>query len=242
MTALEVRDLTVRYGTTVALAHVSLRLDPGEQVALVGPNGAGKSTLLRAMSGLVAHDGAVQLGSTVRRLPPVALIPQRSSLDHGFPASVEEIVMMGRRRHLGPIRRPGSHDHGIVRNAMEITRLTSFRNRPIATLSGGELQRALIARALAQEASILLIDEALNEVDLRSRDEILSLFHRLGALGTTLFVATHDLSLVRRFFPRCIALNRRVVADGPPSASLDAWTIERTFGSGDPDGPGVSRA
>jgi ABC-type Mn2+/Zn2+ transport system ATPase subunit len=228
--------LGVRYGRHVALTDVSFCVEPGELVAVVGPNGAGKSTLFKAICGLVPHGGAVHLGGAHchhrRDRMLAAYIPQRAELDLDFPITVEELALSGRRRFRAVGRRASVADRAAAADALERVGLAGLDGRPIGSLSGGQLQRAFVARALAQEAHLVLLDEALSGVDLPSTDLLLGLFAELCERGTSLLVATHDLALARRRFDRCLALNGRLVADGPPSAALGQDIVDATFGSG----------
>lgn len=231
--AVAVRDLGVRYGAAVALAGVSFRLRPGELVALVGPNGAGKSSLLRAMAGLVPSSGEVVVGAAATRRArrgSIAYLPQRSAIDPMFPITVGELVLSGRRPFLAPWRRPAGTDRAAVVAALDEVGLARRAGDGIGTLSGGQLQRALVARALAQEASVLLLDEPLVGVDVANVDELVGLLGRLAAAGRTIVVSTHDLGVTRRWFGRCLAVNRMLVGDGRPADVLAPGAIELLFG------------
>jgi manganese/iron transport system ATP-binding protein len=220
---------------TEALVDVSFQVNPGELIAVVGPNGAGKSTLFKAISGLVSHRGSVELCGThchhQRDRLGAAYIPQRNDLDADFPITVGQLVLAGRRRFLRLGQRPGQRNQQAALEALDRVGLADLRRRPLATLSGGQMQRAFLARALAQEAHLILLDEALSGVDQPRTEALLDLFADLVASGTSLLVATHDLSLARRRFGRCLAVNHRLVADGPPGQALDPEHIEATFGS-----------
>ena len=233
--ALAVRSLSVRYGAGVVLRGVSFALGRGEVVALVGPNGAGKSTLYRALVGLVAHDGEVVMHGRAchHRSTRVqaAYVPQSSDVDLSFPISVGEVVLAGRRRFLRARRFARPADVASVADALARVGLEGFERRAIGALSGGELQRVYLARALAQEADILLLDESFSGVDEPGTADLLGLLDDLAADGTCVLVATHDLALARRRFGRALALNGRLVADGHPRVVLDDPCIEATFGS-----------
>ena len=228
--------LGVRYGRHVALTDVTIRVAPGELIAVVGPNGAGKSTLFKAVCGLVPHHGTVALGGTHchhhRDRMTAAYIPQRADLDLDFPITVDELVLAGRRRFRSVVRRATNEDRRAAGEALERVGLAGYGRRAIGSLSGGQLQRAFVARALAQEAHLVLLDEALSGVDMPTTESLLELFADLCARGTSLLVATHDLALARRRFARCLAVNGRVVADGPPSIALGEANVDATFGSG----------
>jgi len=232
---LRVDDIGVTYPpATLALTGVSFAVHPGELIAVVGPNGAGKSSLFKAISGLVAHHGTVELcGSHChhqRDRLGAAYIPQRNDLDADFPITVGQLVLAGRRRFLRLGQRPGPRHRRAALDALERVELADLRGRPLSTLSGGQMQRAFLARALAQEAELILLDEALSGVDQPRTEALLDLFADLTRSGASLLVATHDLSLARRRFGRCLAINHRLVADGPPERVLDPDTIEATFG------------
>lgn len=233
---LRVSGVSVTYPpASTVLDDVSFEVVPGELVAVVGPNGAGKSTLFKAISGLVAHEGNVELGGIhchhQRDRLGAAYIPQRSDLDHDFPITVGQLVLAGRRRFLRLGQRPGLRHREAASDALERVGLTHLARRPLSTLSGGQAQRAFLARALAQEAHLILLDEALSGVDQPRTEGLLDLFADLAGSGTSLLIATHDLSLARRRFTRCLAINRGLIGDGPPETALDAARIEATFGS-----------
>jgi ABC-type Mn2+/Zn2+ transport system ATPase subunit len=228
--AIRAHHLDVRYGATVALQDVSVAVDPGELVALVGPNGAGKSSLLRALLGLIPYDGDVVLhGRPCRRgaRTNVAFVAQRHDVDAGFPITVGQLVASGRRPFRRTGRRPGATDRHAVAGALARVGLDGLERRPIGTLSGGQLQRGFLARALAQEASVLLLDEPLAGLDAASAAALLDLLADLCDDGAAALVCMHDLALVRARFARCVALQRTVVGDGSPDDVLGAEGLER---------------
>jgi manganese/iron transport system ATP-binding protein len=232
---LEVIDLGVAYGDTVVLEDVSFAVGHGELVGVIGPNGAGKSTLFKAICGLVNHTGEVEVNgvhchSRTDRMD-IAYIPQRSGADITFPITVGELVLAGRRRFHRWYARPSVHDIDEAKRMLGLVELTGMEDRSLTQLSGGQLQRAYIARALAQEASVLMLDESLSGVDQPSTAELFEVFERLTDRGTTLLLATHDLALARRRFPRCMAVNRRLLGDGSPDEVLAPEILDRTFGS-----------
>jgi ABC-type Mn2+/Zn2+ transport system ATPase subunit len=232
---LEVDGLGVRYGTTQALYDVSFSVQRGELIGVIGPNGAGKSTLFKAICGLVNHTGNVEVNSVhchdrTDRMD-IAYIPQRNDADLTFPISVGELVMAGRRRFRHWYARPTGSDKLLVAEALERVGLSSVGSRSLNELSGGQLQRAYLARALTQQASVVLLDEALSGVDQPTTHELFDVFTSLAAEGTTMLVATHDLALARRRFARCIAVNGTIRGDGPPAAVLAADVLDATFGT-----------
>lgn len=216
--ALTVTGLEVRYGTLTALRDVSTSLDRGELVALIGPNGAGKTTLLRALAGLVPARGEVCLGAGTARPVRVAYVAQRLGFDPAFPITAGRLVGTGRRGFTGRWRPLRATDRAAVRGALHRVGLPDLGARPIAELSGGQLQRVVLARALAQEADVLLLDEPLSAVDHPTCDELLGLLRSLCDAGRTVLLSTHDLGLVRRRFDRCLGVNRTLRVDGPADA------------------------
>jgi ABC-type Mn2+/Zn2+ transport system ATPase subunit len=234
---LEVRGLGVHYGPSHVLHHVSFRVGAGELIAVIGPNGAGKSTMFKAICGLVNHEGVVEVNGVhchdhTDRMD-LAYIPQRHDSDLNFPITVGELVMAGRRRFRRWYQRPSDDDVTATELALERVRLAGTAHRSLTELSGGQLQRAYVARALAQEASVVLLDEALSGVDQPSTLELLDVFETLAAHGTTLLVATHDLALARRRFSRCLAVNGTLRGDGAPASVLAGDVLESTFGTAD---------
>jgi ABC-type Mn2+/Zn2+ transport system ATPase subunit len=186
------------------------------------------------LAGFVDHEGDVVVhGEHCHHLErkAIAYIPQQSDLDLRFPITVSEVVMAGRRRFHAGRMRATQHDHATVASCLEQVDLAGTESRSLSTLSGGQVQRVLLARALAQEADVLLLDEALSGVDTRHTDELISLFSTLCARGTSVLVSTHDLGLVRSRFTRCLTVNGRVLGDGTPTVELSGEKLERLFGS-----------
>lgn len=232
---LEVDHLGVRYGSTDALFDASFRVRRGELIGVIGPNGAGKSTLFKAICGLVNHTGTVEVNGVhchhrTDRMD-IAYIPQRNDSDLHFPITVGQLVLAGRRRFRGWWARSGQADLAKATAALDRVNLAGMHNRSLTELSGGQLQRAYLARALTQEASIVLLDEALSGVDQPTTSEMFDVFEDLTTEGTTFLVATHDLALARRRFPRCLAINGTVRGDGPPDVVLSPAILDATFGS-----------
>jgi ABC-type Mn2+/Zn2+ transport system ATPase subunit len=215
--ALATDRLSVCYPGTrrLALRGVSVRAARGSRVALVGPNGAGKSTLLKAVAGLVpAAAGEVRVygnpvGACHHR---VAYLPQRGDIDWTYPIPVSRFVLAGRYVHLGWLRRPGRYDREVAAAVLDRLGLGPLADRPVGRLSGGQQQRALLARALAQEADLLLLDEPLNAVDAETKDIIYAVMADLRADGKTLVVATHDLGRQADAFDAAVYLQNGEVA------------------------------
>ncbi len=232
------RGLTFAHPGAVeaAVRGVSLSLTPGRLLAVVGPNGAGKTTLLRLLTGSLApQQGEVllddcplgELGDRARARA-LAVVPQFESSP--FPVTVREMVGMGRYAHLGPWERAGAHDRAVVERALERCAVAEFTDRQLGELSGGELQRARIARALVQEAPILLLDEPTAGLDLRYRMELFHLLRELRADGLAVLVITHDLNLAARFADRLLLLDRgRATARGAPEEVLSREALEAVY-------------
>lgn len=234
MSVLEARDVSVSYdGRTTVLESSSFVMDTGELVAVVGPNGSGKSTLFKALAGFVDHEGDVVVnGQKCHHLErrAIAYIPQQSDIDVRFPISVSEVVMAGRRRFHGRRMRARDDDRIRVEACLAQVDLGDAGDKLLGTLSGGQIQRVMIARALAQEADVLLLDEAMSGVDAQHVEDLLQLFTDLCAHGTAVMVSSHDLSLVRAHFSRCLAVNGRIIGDGSPSDLLTGDALDQLFG------------
>lgn len=231
--ALEIRRMTVSYGARPVVWDVDATFPAGAVSAIVGPNGAGKSTLLKAALGLVPADAgqAVVLGEPARAARRrIAYVPQRESVDWDFPITVREVVEMGRYPRVGWIRRVPRADRAIVDEQLERVGMTAYADRQIGRLSGGQRQRVFLARALAQDAQVLLMDEPFAGVDARTETAILDLFGELRADGRSVVVVHHDLATVRRRFDHALLLNVRVVAEGPVAESLASDQLRRAYG------------
>lgn len=230
--AVAIRHLTVRYRQIEALSDVSVDIQAGEQIAIVGPNGAGKSTLLKAIAGLQPITaGEVRIFGVERAEPnTIAYVPQRLQVDWRFPVSVSDVVLMGRVGRIGLLRRPSRHDRLLAQRALERVGLAAFANRQIGQLSGGQQQRVFLARALAQEARLLLMDEPLVGLDIPSQDEIFRALVALRAEGVTILTALHDLQQAARYFDRVMLLNRRLIAYAPAREAFTAANLVATYG------------
>ena len=219
------------------LDGVDLHADRGQLVGLIGPNGAGKSTLLRAISGMLRYRGgtvcldgadlnAISAKDVAARL---ALVPQIAPYTHGFTAL--ELVLMGRYPHLGPFQIEGREDDRIAKDAMRLTEIEQFADRTLDTLSGGERQRVFLARALAQQPRILLLDEPTSNLDVFHQIKVLDLVRQLVDDGLTAVAAIHDLNMAARYCDRLVLLSEgRVLADGPPEDVLSPEIVESAFG------------
>jgi manganese/iron transport system ATP-binding protein len=231
--ALVLDHVRAGFDRTVVLDDVTANVPVGASVALVGPNGAGKTTLLRTVLGLVpVTRGRVEvLGTTpARARREVAYVPQADTLDAQFPVSVRQVVLMGRYRRIGWVRRPRAADRAAAMAALHEVGLADRADHRFGVLSGGQRQRVLLARAVAQEARLLLLDEPFNGVDAPTTDGLLAVLARLRAAGAAVVVATHDLALARVACDRAWLLNRRQVAFGPVDAMLRADLLTATYG------------
>lgn len=229
---LDVHKLIVHYNGSPALENLTFHLHAGERVAVVGPNGAGKSTLFKTIAGvLTPTSGEVRIfGSRPLGHVCIAYIPQRSQVDWNFPVNVADVVMMGRSAKLGPLNWPHRRDWDHVHHALETVDLSDLASRQISQLSGGQQQRMFIARALAQEAELMLMDEPLNGLDTPSQEGILALLDRLKKENVTVMVATHDLDQAANHFDRIMLINRRIIAFGSPERVLQTDHLVRAYG------------
>jgi manganese/iron transport system ATP-binding protein len=230
---LHLQNVTVTYGNATALHRVSLEVYPGDQVAVVGPNGAGKSTLFNVIAGIVKPtSGSVRIGgSGPASHICVGYVPQRNRIDWRFPVTVSDVVMMGRVGKIGLLRWPGRRDRELVQSALEQVGMQGFARRQIGELSGGQQQRVFLARVLAQEAELLLMDEPLSGLDMPSQEAILAILESLRQRRITVLIATHDLNQAAEHFPRMALLNHRLVAYGPPAQVLTPEHLMLAYGS-----------
>jgi len=225
--------LTVRYESGFALQDVSFEIHPGERLAVVGPNGAGKTTLFKAIAGVITPTaGQVHVyGYEPGGHTCIAYVTQRSQVDWTFPVSVADVVMMGRIGRLGFFRQPRAKDWDIVKQSLETVNLAELSGRQISQLSGGQQQRMFIARALAQEAELMLMDEPTTGLDMNSQEELLVILEKLQRRGVTVLVALHDLKLAAERFERVMLLNHRLLGLGTPEEVFVPQALTRTYGS-----------
>lgn len=233
--ALQTKELSFQYPGTPhpAVDKVSLTIQPGEKVALVGPNGAGKSTLMKLIAGLVPiQSGTISVYGTKAHSCKhrVAMVPQKSSVDWSFPVTVRQVVMMGRYVHLGWLRRPGKADHAAVERALKTLEISDLADRQVGDLSGGQQQRVMLARTLAHDADLLLMDEPLNHVDIATQELIFHVIENLAAKGKSVLISSHDLGLLTVHFSRALFLDHKLKADGPIKEVLTAEHIAGAYG------------
>lgn len=229
---LDVSHLIFRYNGLAALDNVTFHLHEGERVAIVGPNGAGKSTLIKVVAGVLQPtSGEVNIyGTRPNRHVCIGYIPQRNHVDWNFPVTVADVVMMGRSAKLGPFSWPHKKDWEMVNHALETVEIRDLAARQISQLSGGQQQRMFIARALAQESELMLMDEPLTGLDAPAQEGILELLDRLKQEKVTVMVATHDLDQAASHFDRIMLLNRRMIAFGEPGQVLQTNNLIRAYG------------
>ena len=236
MDGIEAKGVTVTYrnGMT-ALRDASFAIPRGTVTALVGVNGAGKSTLFKAIMGFVpAAKGEIRLlGLTVREALKqnlVAYVPQSEEVDWSFPVLVEDVVMMGRYGHMGFLRRPAKADHAAVEAALKRVNMLDYRHRQIGELSGGQKKRVFLARALAQDGQVILLDEPFTGVDVKTEAQIVALLQELRAEGRVMLVSTHNLGSVPEFCDRVVLVKGTVLAHGPTETTFTRENLEQAFG------------
>ncbi len=230
--SMSLQDVTVELGGHKALNNVSFNVKAGTLMGVVGPNGAGKSTLFNAIAGLLpVRQGKVTLNSVDQRRGALAYVPQRESVNWRFPVTVQDVVMMGRCCKLGWFRRPGRRDHEFVRACLGRVGLWDHHAALMTELSGGQKQRVFVARALAQEASLLLLDEAFSGVDAGAQEDLIEVLRTLRDEGRIVLLATHDLTNLASRFDEVLCLNRHVCACGPPGRVFTSEVLEELYGS-----------
>lgn len=230
----EFRGVTIHYGDgKPALEDASFALTRGERVAIVGPNGAGKTSLLKAIAGILTpSSGAVDVyGAVAGGHICIGYVPQRSQVDWSFPVTVADVVLMGRVARMGLFRQPGRDDHRRVAESLAQVNMSGLATRQIGELSGGQQQRVFIARALAQEAELLLMDEPLTGLDMPSQEAIFNILDLLRARRLTVLVSTHDLQLAADRFDRLMLLRRRIIGFGSAAQVLTPANLREAYGS-----------
>ena len=233
--ALDVSGLDFSYPDSQMknLEDVSVVIQPGEKVALVGPNGAGKSTLMKLIIGLESiQKGAIRIygHQAYSCRHRVAMVPQKSSVDWNFPVTVEQVVTMGRYVHLGWLKKPGPVDRAAVEKAMKTMEITDIAKKQVGELSGGQQQRVMLARTLAHDADLLLLDEPLNHVDIATQELMFHTIEGLCREGKSVLVSTHDLGILTVHFSRALFLDKTIIADGSVKAVLTPENISRAYG------------
>ena len=231
--ALEIHDLTVAFDRKPVLWNIDLTIPQGKLIGVIGPNGAGKSTLIKAVMGILPlSSGYVKLFDQniddVRS--KISYVPQRESVDWDFPASVLDVVLMGRYAKLGLFKRPRKADREVAMDCLKKVGMEAFANRQISQLSGGQQQRTFLARALAQQADIYFMDEPFSGVDAATEKTIINLLRGMTQTEKTVMVVHHDLHSVAQYFDWVILLNTRLVAYGPTETTFTQKNLHETYG------------
>ncbi|WP_261843322.1 metal ABC transporter ATP-binding protein [Aliamphritea ceti] len=230
--ALQVTDLSIHYQQKPVLSDTSFVIPEGKSVAIIGPNGAGKSTLLKGMLNLIPKtSGKVSFfGDQLKnKRLAVAYVPQREEIDWDFPINVFDVVLMGRYGKLSLFSRPRAEDKAIAMQALQQVGMQEFSQRQISELSGGQQQRVFLARALAQHASIYLLDEPFAGVDIATEKAIIALFRELQTAGKTVICVHHDLNTVPDYFDWALMINARLVAAGPTAEVFTPENLDKTY-------------
>ncbi len=216
---LSCENLTLGYDRHPAIHHLNVEIKSGQQVAIVGPNGAGKSTLLKGIMGqLKPMQGQIHFGNIDKK--QIAYLPQQSRIDRQFPITVSELVGMGLWHQIGCFGRLSHAQREQIAHALEAVGMQGFANRPISSLSGGQLQRTLFARLYLQDAQLILLDEPFNAIDSRTSEDLLQLLNRWHQQGRTILAVLHDNEQVRGHFPHSLLLARQLIGYGPTSSII----------------------
>lgn len=228
--ALTITGGALSYGTTPALTNIDFTVKPGEALALIGPNGSGKSTLLKGVLGLIPLvEGRMTFGASAGASTGIGYLPQTEHIDPEFPVTLKQVVMMGRYRKLGLLRIPGQADRDAVKKAIADVGLTNVANKRFGSLSGGQQQRGFLARALASEPGLLLLDEPFNGLDQPNREALIQTMRELKAAGVGIIVTTHDLDLAREVCDTVLFVNGRQIAFGPTDDVLTLANLQEVF-------------
>ncbi|MDT2830326.1 metal ABC transporter ATP-binding protein [Vagococcus carniphilus] len=230
---IDVTNITVAYQHKKAIENVSASIEPGKITGIIGPNGAGKSTLLKAIIGLIKTEtGQVSVnGQSIDAIRKnIAYVEQRSAIDLTFPIKVDETVLLGTFPNLGLFRRPKKEQKEKVIESLKKVKMEDFAKRQIGNLSGGQLQRVFIARALAQEADIIFLDEPFVGIDMVSEKVIVDLLKQLRDEGKTIVIVHHDLHKTREYFDNLIILNKKLVAEGSVETTFVTKNIQAAYG------------
>ncbi|MBK8699244.1 MAG: metal ABC transporter ATP-binding protein [Saprospiraceae bacterium] len=234
MLPIEVKGLSVSYGNKRILTNMYMQVEAGHTYGLIGPNGAGKSTLFKAILGLLEPNaGEIKVfGAEVKHSRKrIAYVPQKDDIDWEFPASVKDIVLMGRYPHKGLLERLNKNDLKLAEEAMVELGIAELADRQIGQLSGGQQQRVFIARALCQQADLFFFDEPFVGVDMSTEERIVSAMKKMASEGKTLLVVHHDLTTVEQYFDKVILINQRLIALGDTKTAFTQENIARCYGA-----------
>lgn len=231
---LQFQNVTLGYDRRPAVHHLSARIPNGDFLALVGPNGAGKSTLLKGVLGQITPmEGSIKLESISKK--DISYLPQASSVDRQFPMTAEQFVASGLWQELGLFKKLKSHHVDQIHHALETVGLSGFESRTIDALSGGQFQRLLFARKLIQSSKLMLLDEPFNGVDEQTVEDLMDVLNEQHRKGATIIAVIHNMSLVRRYFPKAMLLSRELIGYGETEQVLTPENLVRasTVGFGD---------
>jgi len=230
---LKVEDVHVYYENIVALQNINFELETGKRVAVIGPNGAGKSTLFKVIAGLIKPTrGKVKIyGSEPGGHICIAYVAQRSQVDWNFPASVADVVMMGRVGRVGLFKRPRAEDWQKVYKALEIVQMSNMARQQISELSGGQQQRVFIARALAQEAELMLLDEPMSGLDMNAQRQIFTILDQLDQSPITTLVSLHDMKMARERFEKVMLINQKILGFGAAEEVFNSQALRDAYQS-----------
>ena len=230
---LQIKQLSVSYGKQPVFKQLDLNFRPGTITGIIGPNGAGKSTLIKGTLGLIKRTGEAFIeGQPLKQMrQKIAYVEQRAALDLTFPISVFEVVLTGCYGQLGLFKSPGRVEHEAVKAALAQVNLLEFADRQIGALSGGQLQRVFVARAIVQQADIVILDEPFVGIDMKSEQDIMHVLRQWREAGKTIIVVHHDLNKVHDYFDDLVIMNHGIVANGPVDNVYTKTTISQAFSS-----------
>ena len=230
--AIETQDLTVAYQGKIAIENINLKLKRASRTAIVGPNGAGKSTLIKAILSLekrVTGQVSIEGDDSKKARQKIAYVPQKGDVNWDFPTTVLDVVIMGRYSHMGWFKRPSKEDKDIALNALKAMKMIKFKDRQISQLSGGQRQRVFLARAIAEEADIYIMDEPLQGIDIKTEALIMETIKNLQEKGKTFLIVHHNISTVPDYFDHVIMLNQTIQASGSVNDVLTEGNIKNTY-------------
>lgn len=231
----DIKDLTVTYDVKPVLWDIDVSFEKGKLTAIIGPNGAGKSTLIKSILNIVkpvSGDISINLDSNLtlkEKYKKIAYVPQSGSVDWDFPATVYDVVLMGRYGHIGWFKRPSDIDKKIAHQMIEKVGMKDYTKRQIAQLSGGQQQRAFLARALAQEADIYILDEPLKGIDAQTESILINLLKGLKNNGKSIIIIHHNLDTIEEYFDNIVIINKHIIADGPISEVFTKENLDRAY-------------
>lgn len=230
--AIETQDLTVAYQGKIAIENINLKLKRASRTAIVGPNGAGKSTLIKAILSLekrVTGQVSIEGDDSKKARQKIAYVPQKGDVNWDFPTTVLDVIIMGRYSHMGWFKRPSKEDKDIALNALKAMKMIKFKDRQISQLSGGQRQRVFLARAMAEEADIYIMDEPLQGIDIKTEALIMETIKNLQEKGKTFLIVHHNISTVPDYFDHVIMLNQTIQASGSVNDVLTEGNIKNTY-------------